>query len=208
MKYLTTLMLLLTLPACAPINDARLPVESLFRANLNSGSGRFMVQLSPQTGFKIMDSQSGAPRSLKASIQKFRVFLVDGSSGAEPNGVLTAAPHASDVFTISRTGTTTQTVFFDNVPPGFYYACMAAFNHTSNFTPATNISEPTTTSYAEGPCYCSNNGGEADFPGRVEVQADYKVSDPSRLLILPLQLLNEKAATVHADITIQDGDGI
>lgn len=207
MKYLISLMLLLTLQACAPINEARQPVANLFRASLDGGSGRFMVQLAPQTGFKVMDSQSGAPRSLKANIQRFRVFLVDGSGG-DPNGMLTALPQATDVFTIPRSGTTTQTVFFDHVPPGFYYACMAAFNHTSTFTPATNISEPTLTSYAEGPCYCSNNGGEADFPGRVEVKPDYTVSDPSRLLILPLQLLNEKAATVHADITIQDGDGI
>ena len=207
MKKLTSLLLLL-ISACAPVNGARQPIASLFRANLGGGSGRFQVQLTPQlTGFKVMDSQAGAARAVKINIQRFRVFLVDGSGG-DPTGALTAVPTAGNVFTITRSGTSTQTVLFDNVPPGSYYACMAAFKTTSNFTSANNISEPTTTSYAEGPCYCSNNGGEADFPGRVQVQSDYQVSDPSRLLILPLQLLNEKAATVNADITIQDGDGI
>jgi hypothetical protein len=207
-KYLCFLISLLM--ACQPAQQltAALP-EPIFRADFKAQQGgQIWVQIQPQTaGFQIKDSQSGAPRAMIADIQRFRVFLVNGSSG-EPVGALTPAPDSSHVFTLPRSGGTRQTVLFDHVPPGLYYACMAAFKDMSNFTPATNISQPTVTSYAEGPVYCSNDGGEADFPGRVEVFANYQVSDTSRLLILPLQLAHEKPAQLHTEIEIQDGDGL
>ncbi|MEZ0368788.1 MAG: hypothetical protein ACAI44_06845 [Candidatus Sericytochromatia bacterium] len=84
---------------------------------------------------------------------------------------------------------TPPSVLFINVPPGSFYVAAAAYS-TNAALPAANITNLAAPGSIGGEkYYVTNGGGEAGFPGRVTVNADYTVSGTAQLT-MNLKLLD------------------
>ncbi len=175
----------------------------VFRASYQSPSqAAFQVSLvAKQNSFQTQNSQAGQAAKDFTDVSAFRVFLV--SSATAPSGTIT--PFNSNVYTIN-TPTAAQTLIFDNVPAGSYYACATAFDSTTTFNTSTNLADKQTQTldYSEGKVACSSAGGEGGSPGRVTIDANYQVTGTASLQI-NLTLQKAIGANIGSNITVNNG---
>lgn len=174
--------------------------SAAFRVSLTLSKGPELQRAVQQQGFQLQNSQGGIPAKTVADVLAIRVFLV--SSATPPGG--SVSPYNAQVFSL-LTPTGSQSVLFDNVPPGSYYACAAAFDSSVSFNAASNITAPSSSvNYAEGQAFCSNSGGEAGSPGRVSVSSSYQVTGSATLQV-PVVLKGVVGANIDADVTVTNG---
>lgn len=187
---------------------AQLPaVQRAWQVHLPGQAGASLaVQISPHQpspAFVTQVSLPGAEEKQISDILAYRVFVV--SSSTSPTGVLT--PYASQVVTVSDNHAASQTIVFSNLPSGSFYACAAAFGHSSVFNADTNLTENlgALTTYAEGPIACSNIGGDSPgLPGQVRVDTNRQLLT-SGVVGISLNLRSRRGATVDTRLLVHDG---
>lgn len=151
--------------------------------------------------FGIQSSADGEAAAQASDILAYRVFVVDSAS--PPSGALT--PLAGRIVTVPANGLASQTIVFSNLGQGSYYACAAAFEVTSGFSSSRNLGDALTasTSYAEGPSFCSSSGGGAQ-PGQVLVDSARQLTTPG-VVGITLQLRGARGASLDTEVTVIDG---
>lgn len=166
----------------------------------SSSQAAFQVRLdATQAPFQTLVSQPGIAGKTFADVLAYRVFLVNSATALTG----TVTPYAGNVFTINSPSAS-QTVIFDNVPPGSYYACAAAFKSSSSFEPANNLADTDlhTLDYTEGRVACSEAGGMGS--GRLTIDAAYQVTGTASLQI-NLNLQKAIGASIGSSITVSNG---
>jgi len=180
------------LPAPSSPHQVRLPQAGGARISVN-------LQLSG-SGFRTQTSQSGYAATVAGELEALRVFLVDSAS--PPTGVI--SPVAGSLTTLT-TPLSSPNLIFEHVPAGNIWACAAAFVDDLSFNASTNRTAETGVSYAEGPCICSNTGGQGS--GSVTIDANFQLpgGGPYPPLAVPLQLRAAKGATLASEVALNDG---
>lgn len=212
-KPLALLLSVSLTAACTPSAEkallAQLPLAQAWQVHLPGQSGASLaVKILPASdqhlgAFNTQASLPGAQEKQVSDIQAYRVFVV--SSSTAPSGLLN--PYASQIVTVSDNNAASQTIVFSNLPTGSFYACAAAFGHSSVFNADTNLTEDlgALTTYAEGPIACSTMGGDSPgLPGQVRVDPNGQLLT-SGVVGISLNLRSRRGAMIDARLAVQDG---